>query len=190
MAFFTYKIALDAVNLRVSALIKSAFLESDEGNDDGADIEAFADYTADGEVVDVMYYPERGDNCDLGEAYGLAVSRPHGEGSNALSYQHYSRHPPFLSKEERRGEAGCKEGGLHQYEVDGMLTFIAQGEDDSAQYAENVQKHTDPRVQKQELQGERYGASHLQKEVGFVFLALVGEKRASGSYVADQLYRR
>ena len=74
VAFFTYKIALDAVNLRVSALIKSAFLESDEGNDDGADIEAFADYTADGEVVHVMYYPEGGDNSDLGEAYGLSVS--------------------------------------------------------------------------------------------------------------------
>ena len=171
-------------------LIKSTLFESDEGDDDGADVEAFADYAADGEIVDVMDYPEGGDNCDLGKAYGLTVSRPHGKGSNALSYQHYSRHPPFLSKEQRRGEAGGKEGGLHQYEVYGVLTFIAQGEDDSAQYAENVQKHTDPRVQKQELQSEGNGASHLQKEVGFVFLALVGEKRAGGSYVSDQLYRR
>ena len=66
--------------------IKSAFFEADEGDDDGADIEAFADYTADGEIIYVMYYPDRGDDGDLCQAYGLSVSCPHGKCSNSLSY--------------------------------------------------------------------------------------------------------
>ena len=44
----------------ILSLIKSAFFETDEGDDDGEDIEAFADYATDGEIVHVMYYPDRG----------------------------------------------------------------------------------------------------------------------------------
>ena len=62
------------LKIHFSALIKSALFESDEGDDDGADVEAFADYTADGQVVHVMYYPKRGDDRDLCHADGLSVS--------------------------------------------------------------------------------------------------------------------
>ena len=42
-----------------SGFIKSCLFEADEGYYDGADIEAFADDSADGEIVDVIHYPKR-----------------------------------------------------------------------------------------------------------------------------------
>ena len=71
----------------VLSFVISRFAEADEGNYYGEHIEYFANHTADGGIVHVIYDPQRGDNEKLSYAYGFAVARPHSERASALRYE-------------------------------------------------------------------------------------------------------
>lgn len=171
----------------VLSFIVTRFAEADEGNQHRKHIEHFANHAADGSIIHVIYDPERGDNEKLSYAYGLAVARPHSERASALRDEEERGNPPFFAEEKGRGDARGGEAKLHKPEVDGLFAFIAECENNSAQYAENIEEHSRPRGEERELHRECDTAAHLEKKIVAVFLALVRDEGASRAHVADKL---
>jgi hypothetical protein len=122
-------------------------------------------------------------------ADGFAVARPHCERAAALSYKEERGNPPFFAEEKGCGDAGGGKAKFHKPEVDGFFAFIAERENNSAQYAENIEQHSRPRGEERKLHRESDTASHLEKEIVAVFLALVRGKGASRADVAYKLNR-
>ena len=172
-----------------SRFIVSALAEAEEGDEDGDHIEQLAYDAADRSVVDVVDDPDGRDHRDLRDADLFAVTRPHRERTAELRNPQKERDPPSFPKEERRGDTGRRKADLAQDQIKALLAFVAEREDHAAQDAEDVEQHTCPRAEKGKLYRKGDRASRLQKKIVAVFLALVGDKRTGGSYVADHLHR-
>jgi hypothetical protein len=156
-----------------SGFVISCFAETDEGNQHGEHIEHLANNTADGGIVYVVNYPKRRDAEKLSYADSLAVARPHSERAAALRYKEERGNPPFFAEENGRGNAGGGEAKLHKPEVEGFFAFVSERENNSAHYAENIEEHTRPRGEEKKLHCKGNRATHLEKKIALVFLALI-----------------
>jgi hypothetical protein len=106
-----------------------------------------------------------------------------------LRYKEERGNPPFFAEEKGSCDARCGEAKLHKPKIERLFAFIAERENDTAHYAEDVEKHTCPRGEERKLHRESDTAAHLEKEIVAVFLALVRGKGASRADVADKLNR-
>ena len=170
------------------SFIVTGFSEANEGNYYGEHVKYFANHAADGSVIHVVNYPKRGNAEKLCYANRFAVARPHSERAAALRYKEKRGNPPFFAENEAGNHTRSGKAKFHKEKIEFLFAFIAQGKDYTAHNAEYVEQHSRPGGKECELNGKSDTASHLEKEIVTVFLALVRNERARRAHIADELH--